>query len=112
MRLLKRLFNINFNTIRIKPGEPIPVDSTCVMSYIYGDANEHLFGFKVDSRFIYDFDLKGSREDANDHNHSESLCERKTKVIRLFNITIDLPLEYTCVHSTGTMDTRTFKHLR
>ncbi|RCH87205.1 hypothetical protein CU098_004035, partial [Rhizopus stolonifer] len=114
MPLLMRLFNINTNIIRIKPGESIPVDSTSEMSYIYGDDNKNLLGFKVDLRFIYDFEdqeydlcnLECSREDANDqkiyHDHSKLIREEKTNVISLFNTTVDTPNVYTwIIHACG-----------
>lgn len=114
MPLLMRLFNINTNIIRIKPGESILVDSTSEMSYIYGDDNKNLLGFKVDLRFIYDFEdqeydlcnLECSREDANDqkiyHDHSKLIREGKTNVISLFNATVDIPNVYTwIIHACG-----------
>lgn len=79
------------------------------MSYIYGDDNKNLLGFKVDLRFIYDFEdeeydmcsLEFSHEDTNDektyHDHSKLICEGETNVISLFNITVDLPMVYTWI---------------
>ncbi|GAA5815771.1 hypothetical protein MFLAVUS_009286 [Mucor flavus] len=107
--LFKRLFEIDTRLIRLKPSETVPDDSTSEKAYIYEETNKHLIGFKVDLRFIYDFedkefdlcDLECSLEDADDektyHDHSKLIREGKTNTISLYNAIDDIPVIHTWI---------------
>jgi hypothetical protein len=68
-----------------------------------------IIGFKVDLRFIYDFegkefdmcDLECSRQDADNdktyNDHSKLIREGKTNTISLYNITEDIPIVRTWI---------------
>jgi hypothetical protein len=109
MPLLRRLFNINSNIIGLKPNESVSDDSTNEKVYIYSDSHTNLIGFKVDLRFLYDFEGKEfgicnvvcSKSHAGDEkiygDHTKLIREGKTNTISLCNITEDLDPVYTWI---------------
>ncbi|RCH98228.1 hypothetical protein CU097_006236 [Rhizopus azygosporus] len=55
--LLKKLFHINNDLVRLKAGKTVMSGSTYSKSDLYAN-HENIIGFKVDIRIIFDFKLE------------------------------------------------------
>lgn len=110
MPFFKKLFEIDSHIIRLKPTETVPDDSTSEKAYIYEDYdNKHIIGFKIDLRFIYDFEdkefdlcsleccLEDADEEKTQHDHSKLIREGKTNTTSLYYVTENMPSMHTWI---------------
>jgi hypothetical protein len=96
--VLKSLFAINGNLVRLKVGETIPGDSTEEKSRLYV-GEKHIVGFKTDIRFICDYDdsefdigalevcLPGAEDDKVTNDEAKLLREGKSMSKALHHVT-------------------------
>jgi hypothetical protein len=107
--VFSRLFTTttNNNIIQLKPAEFVPDESTSEKVYVYGDSSTSLIGFKIDIRFMFNFQndefdlcsLEAAREDpggdkVND-NHSKLVREGKTNTVALIKTNGNAPGTHT-----------------